>query len=40
MIADARANAFKIEPICPYVLAQNPKQPDWRDVILDRRFIS
>jgi len=33
MIADARANGFRIEPVCPYVLAQYRKHPEWRDVM-------
>lgn len=33
MIADARANNFKIVPICPYVRAQYKKHPEWRDVM-------
>lgn len=33
MIADARANGFKIVPLCPYVVAQVRKHPDWGDVI-------
>jgi uncharacterized protein len=33
MIADARANGFKIVPLCPYVLAQLKKHPEWSDVI-------
>jgi len=33
MIADARANGFRIEPVCPYVLAQYHKHPEWRDVM-------
>ena len=33
MIADARANAFKIIPICPYVKAQYRKHPEWADVM-------
>lgn len=32
MIADARANGFKIIPICPYVKAQYRKHPEWADV--------
>jgi len=28
MIGDARANGFKIVPICPYVLAQYQKHPE------------
>jgi predicted GNAT family acetyltransferase len=33
MIGDARASGFKIIPICPYVLAQYRKHPEWSDVI-------
>jgi uncharacterized protein len=33
MIGDARASGFKIVPICPYVLAQFRKHPEWSDVI-------
>ena len=33
MIGDARANRFKIIPICPYVLAQYRKHPEWSDVM-------
>ena len=33
MIGDARASGFKIVPICPYVLAQYRKHPEWSDVI-------
>lgn len=33
MIADARANGFKIVPLCPYVVAQVRKHPEWGDVI-------
>jgi predicted GNAT family acetyltransferase len=33
MIADTRAKGFKINPICPYVLAQYKKHPEWRDVL-------
>ena len=35
MIADARANGFKIIPICPYVAAQYGKHPEWRDVMTE-----
>ena len=31
MVADARANGFKIFPACPYVRAQYAKNPTWRD---------
>ena len=33
MIADARTNGFKIVPVCPYVLAQYQKHPQWSDVM-------
>ena len=33
MIGDARAGGFKIVPVCPYVLAQYRKHPEWSDVI-------
>lgn len=33
MVADARANGFKIIPVCPYVLAQYRKRPAWSDVM-------
>jgi uncharacterized protein len=33
MIADARMSGFKIVPVCPYVLAQCRKHPEWRDVM-------
>jgi len=33
MIADARENGFRIEPVCPYALAQYRKHPEWRDVM-------
>ena len=33
MISDARANGFKIVPVCPYVLAQRRKHPEWSDVM-------
>ena len=33
MLADARANGFKIIPLCPYVRARYEKHPDWRDVM-------
>src|SRR5262245_34462945 len=32
MISDARANGFKIIPICPYVQAQYKRHPEWTDV--------
>jgi predicted GNAT family acetyltransferase len=33
MIGDARAKGFKITPLCPYVLAQYRKHPEWNDVM-------
>jgi predicted GNAT family acetyltransferase len=32
MIADARAEDFKIFALCPYVKAQWKKHPEWNDV--------
>ncbi len=32
LVADARARAFKIIPICPYVRSRYEKHPEWRDV--------
>ncbi|MEO0484850.1 MAG: GNAT family N-acetyltransferase [Pseudomonadota bacterium] len=32
LVADARANGFKIIPLCPFVNAQRAKHPDWADV--------
>ncbi len=29
LIADARAEGFKIIPLCPFVNAQRRKHPDW-----------
>jgi uncharacterized protein len=31
MIADARAEAFRIVPLCPFVNAQRRKHPEWAD---------
>jgi len=33
MVADARQSGFKIQPLCPYVLAQYKRHPDWQDVM-------
>jgi len=33
LIADARAEGFKIVPLCPYVNAQYGKHPEWSDVM-------
>jgi uncharacterized protein len=32
MLDDARANGFKIIPICPYVRGQYAKHPEWADL--------
>ena len=31
MVADARAEGFKIVPLCPFVAAQLRRHPDWAD---------
>jgi predicted GNAT family acetyltransferase len=36
VIADARANNFKIVPVCPYWLGEVQKHPEWGDVIVTR----
>jgi predicted GNAT family acetyltransferase len=33
LIADARAEPFKIIPLCPYVRARYEKHPEWQDVM-------
>jgi uncharacterized protein len=33
LIADARAEGFKIIPLCPYVKAQYQRHPEWADVM-------
>lgn len=33
LIADARAKAYRIVPLCPYVRAQSLKHQEWSDVI-------
>lgn len=33
LIADARAEGFRIVPLCPYVRARYVKHPDWQDVM-------
>jgi predicted GNAT family acetyltransferase len=33
LIADARAKAYRVMPLCPYVRAQSLKHPEWADVI-------
>jgi uncharacterized protein len=31
-VADARAEGFKIMPLCPFVNATRKKHPEWADV--------
>ncbi len=31
MVADARAEGFRIMPLCPFVNAQRKRHPDWAD---------
>jgi predicted GNAT family acetyltransferase len=31
MVADARANGFRIVPLCPFMNAERRKHPDWAD---------
>lgn len=33
LIADARAEGFKIIPLCPYVRSQYQRHPEWADVM-------
>jgi predicted GNAT family acetyltransferase len=33
LIADARAEGFKIMPLCPYVKGQFERHPDWADIL-------
>lgn len=32
LVEDARAQGFKIIPLCPYVNAERKKHPDWADL--------
>ncbi len=36
LIADARAQGFKIDPVCSYVAAQFKRHPDWADLRADQ----
>lgn len=31
LVSDARAEGFKIMPLCPFVKAQRKKHPEWAD---------
>ncbi|NNF91098.1 MAG: N-acetyltransferase [Boseongicola sp.] len=31
MVADARAEGFKVVPLCPFVNAERRKHPEWAD---------
>ena len=33
LISDARSESFTIVPLCPFVLAQYRKHPEWSDVM-------
>jgi predicted GNAT family acetyltransferase len=35
LVDDARAEGFKVYPLCPYVNAERRKHPDWADVFQD-----
>jgi len=35
LVKDARAQGFKVYPLCPYVNAERRKHPDWADVFQD-----
>ena len=34
LIEDARQSGYRIVPLCPYVMAQSLKHPEWDDVIV------
>jgi len=34
LVDDAKANGFKIMPLCPFVKAQYKRHPEWSDVML------
>lgn len=36
LVADARAEGFRIVPLCPFVAAQARRHPDWADVMQGR----
>ncbi|WP_102222913.1 GNAT family N-acetyltransferase [Acidimangrovimonas sediminis] len=32
LVADARAQGFRVVPLCPFVNAQRQRHPEWEDV--------
>lgn len=36
MLEDARANGFRIVPICPYVFAQYARHPEWEPLFTSK----
>ncbi|MEM6488184.1 MAG: GNAT family N-acetyltransferase [Pseudomonadota bacterium] len=34
MVADARAEGFKIMPLCPFINAERRKHPEWAEVFV------
>jgi uncharacterized protein len=34
MVADARAEGFRIDPLCPFTAAQARRRPEWADAFL------
>ncbi|MEO1027916.1 MAG: GNAT family N-acetyltransferase [Pseudomonadota bacterium] len=36
LIQDARAQGYRIVPLCPFVRAQGAKHPEWNDVIIHK----
>ena len=34
LVADARAEGFKIKPTCSYIVAQAKRHPEWADVMV------
>ena len=38
--ATIRAEGFKVIPVCPYVLAQYKRHPEWADVMASRGWLA
>ena len=34
LVADARANGYKVMPLCPFVNATRKKHPEWADAFI------